>query len=75
VTLLFHREIYDGKAVDAAVKQYGDYAEFELVESPDHWIVSVTAGGKGADEDDLRALAGELGNYALGLTIQQRGAQ
>jgi hypothetical protein len=71
VTLLFHREIYDGKAVDAAVKQYGDYAEFELVESPDHWIVSVTL----ADEDDLRALAGELGNYALGLTIQQRGAQ
>jgi hypothetical protein len=71
VTLLFHREIYDGKAVDAAVKQYEGYAEFELVESPDHWIVNVAL----ADEDDLRALAGELGNYALGLTIQQRGAQ
>jgi len=70
VTLRFHRELYDGKAVDAAVRQYDGYAEFELTEEPDYWVVAVSL----SDPDARRALAGELANYALGLTIEQRSA-
>lgn len=69
MTLRFHRELYDGKAVDAAVKQLADYATFELIEEPSYWVVTIEA----EDADETRAVAGELGNFALGLTIQQRG--
>lgn len=69
MTVRFHREIYDGKAVDAAVKQLADYASFELIEEPSYWVVKVEA----EDDATARAVAGELGNFALGLTIQQRG--
>ncbi len=70
MTLRFHREIYDGKAVNAAVEQLADYATVELVEEPSYWVVKVEA----EDDDQTRAVAGELGNFALGLTIEQRGA-
>jgi hypothetical protein len=64
----FHREIYDGKAVDAAVKVYEAYAQFELREEASHWVVQLTA----SDEARERRVAGELGNYALGLTMRDR---
>jgi len=66
VTLRFHRTIYDGKAVDEAVKRFSGFAAFELVEEPQHWVVTLSA-GDGARE---RQIAGELGNFALGLTIK-----
>jgi len=69
MTLRFHRQLYDGKAVDAAVKQFDDFATYELSEEPDYWVVAVG----GADDAELKQLVGELGNFALGLTIQQRG--
>jgi hypothetical protein len=69
MTLRFHRQLYDGKAVDAAVKQFEDFATFELSEEPEYWVVGVG----GASDEELRELVGELGNFALGLTIQQRG--
>jgi len=68
VTLRFHRELYDGAAVDAAVKQYDGYAEFELTEDPDYWVVAIALD----DDAARRELAGELANYALGLTIERR---
>ena len=39
----FHREIYDGKAVDAAVKVLERFGRFDLAEEPEHWIVRITA--------------------------------
>lgn len=64
----FHVDLYDGKAVDAAVKVYEAYGSFQLEESPDAWTVRVTA-HEGIDEQQL---ADELGNYALGTTIEAR---
>jgi hypothetical protein len=62
----FHREIYRGTAVDEAVKVFAAYATFELAEEAEHWVVRVT----GADARRERRVAGELANYALGLTIK-----
>lgn len=67
----FHREIYRGTAVDEAVKALAAYATFDLAEEKDHWVVRVSA----KDARRERRVAGELGNYALGLTVKARGAR
>lgn len=67
--LRFHRQVYRGEAVDESVKLFDRFAEFELSEEDEHWIVRLTAN----DPARERRIAGELANYALGLTIQQRG--
>ncbi|MFO0661114.1 MAG: HxsD-like protein [Polyangiaceae bacterium] len=66
IELRFHKELYDGKSIDAAVKTYGEYGTFELVEQSHGWIVNVT----GNDPESEQTLALELSNYALGLTIE-----
>jgi len=67
--LRFHRHVYRGTAVDEAVKSFGSFAEFDLVEEADYWVVRLTA----RDPARERKIAGELGNWALGLTVQKRG--
>lgn len=64
----FANDLYDGNAVDAAVKVYEEYGSFELETAPDAWIVRINA-REGIDE---RHLANELGNFALGTTIESR---
>jgi hypothetical protein len=72
VTVLrFHRSVYAGRSVDEAVKRFNGFAAFELTEEPEHWVVQLTA----ADAARERLVAGELGNFALGLTIQTRGVR
>ncbi len=66
----FHRDVYRGTAVDEAVKVFGSYATFELREEPQHWVVQISA----ATPERERRVAGEFGNYALGLTVKSGGA-
>ncbi len=66
--LRFDKKIYVGEAVDEAVKALSGHGEFKLVEEDDAWVVEVTA--KNAKFE--RRVAGELGNFALGLTIRSR---
>lgn len=66
--LRFHRELYRGESVDSAIKTYDRFATIEREEQPDYWVVRVSA----ADPTRERKVADELGNYALGLTIQER---
>ena len=68
--LRFHRDVYAGEAVDEAVKMFASFGEFELSEQGDYWVVAITAKRPDAE----RKLAGELGNYALGLSADRRGA-
>jgi hypothetical protein len=68
--LRLHRELYAGTAVDAAVKFYARFATFELVEEATHWVVRVTSKNPARETQVAR----ELGNYALGTTIRERGA-
>lgn len=65
----FHRELYRGEHVDSAIKVYERFALVERAEDGPYWVVRVHAD---APERE-RKVADELANYALGLTIQQRG--
>lgn len=67
--LRFHREIYRGEYVDEAVKVYQRFASFTTREEAEHWVVEVA----GRTPERERQVALELANYALGLTIKNRG--
>jgi hypothetical protein len=69
IEVRFHRELYAGEAVDEAVKRFARFGAFELVEEASHWLVRFTA--RTASKE--RAVAGELGNFALGASAQRRG--
>lgn len=69
--LRFHRELYAGEAVDAAVQAFARFAEFELQETAEHWVVRFAP----RRPELARRIAGELGNHALGLTVQRGGAK
>lgn len=66
--LRFHRELYRGESVDAAIKVYDRYAEIERAEEPAYWVVKIAA----STPEREKKIANELGNYALGLTIRER---
>ena len=70
IELRLHRAIYRGDAVDAALQAFVGHGTFERAEEPDHWVVRV-AGSEGSGPDRERRLAGELGNWALGLTLRR----
>lgn len=65
--LRFHRTLYPGEAVDAAIRTLAPWAEITQEASPTHWIVRITARSPAAE----RRVAGELSNFALGLTVRQ----
>lgn len=65
--LRFHRDLYPGEAVDAAIKTFEPWAEVTRQSSPTHWILQITAGSAAAE----RRIAGELSNFALGLTVRR----
>lgn len=67
----FHKELYDGFAIDEATKVYGRFGAFELIEEAERWVVRVTANVAAREE----RLSRELDNYALGLTIERRRAE
>ena len=69
--LRFPREVYAGEAVDEAIKTWSRFAEFELAESPEHWIVKVTP----KHQDAARQIVGEFGNFVLGLTVDRGGVK
>ncbi len=69
--LRFHREVYDREAVDQSVEIFQEFAELERSEEEACWVVRVQAG----DPARERRVAGELANYALGLTVGARGGQ
>lgn len=75
VELPFHGELYDGFAIDEAVKVYAPFASMELEKKPHGFLVRLTLNdGMADDEIDERTIAAELMNYALGKTIERRGA-
>jgi hypothetical protein len=69
VTLVrLQRDLYTGAAVDAAVSVYEGFAALERADDPSHWVVRVVA----PSPERERRIAGELGNYALGVTVTGR---
>ena len=70
IELRFHRDLYDGFALDSAVQVYGGVARFELVDEPSAFVVRLTSTSRHSDE----RIADEFRNYALGETIMKSGA-
>jgi len=67
--LRLHRDIYDGAAVDEAIAVFTPYARIERSEEEEAWLIQINA-----ERPELeRRIEGELGNYALGLTIRTHG--
>ena len=66
----FSRELYDGAAVDEAIKTFDRHATIERAEEDAHWVVRLSA----AAPERERRVAGELANFALGLTIRKSKA-
>lgn len=69
IELRFHHELYDGFAIDEAVKAFGDVMTAELAREDHGFVVRLTA----APTFDEAEVAAELANYALGKTIERRG--
>lgn len=67
--LRFAKDLYEGTQVDATVKVFERFGEIGTSETDDAWVVTVDA----SSDARTRRLAGEMANYALGLTIRRRG--
>jgi len=67
--LKFHKTLYEGLAVDAAMKRFARFANFETDDDARYWVVRVRAH---RPEQQLR-VERELANFALGLTIERGG--
>lgn len=67
--LRFPKELYPGEHVDQALKLFERYGTIERAEEDDAWVVHIEASSRAK----ARRLAGEIANYALGLTIRHRG--
>jgi hypothetical protein len=69
VTVLrLHRDLYQGAALGEALGVFAPHGTFERKDEPSHWVVEITANSPERE----RRIAGELGNYALGLTAKGR---
>jgi hypothetical protein len=66
--LRLHRELYDGPAVEEAVKTFGRFGTLEQVADPAHFVVRVTCKTPPRE----RQVSRELSNFALGLTVKGR---
>lgn len=75
IELAFNDELYDGFAIDEAVKTYADYATTESLREPSKFVIRVTASQQAIDDGfDEQTICAELANYALGKTIEREGA-
>jgi len=68
LTLRFHKELYDGFVLDAAMRTYAAVASFERAEVGEYYEVRLTSSGRHPEQ----RIADELGNYALGASIEER---
>jgi len=76
IELRFHEELYDGFAIDEAVKAFAGYATTELLRDGGAYVVRVTAGPE-AEKNGIgeRAISLELCNFALGLSVERERAR
>jgi hypothetical protein len=66
--LTFHADLYDEAALRSAAEVYSKVAICTVVPGPEYHRVALSAKGTVPEN----RIADELGNYALGVTIEQR---
>ncbi|MEZ4453777.1 MAG: HxsD-like protein [Nannocystaceae bacterium] len=69
IELRFHRDLYAGEDVDAAIKAFAAVARCEQEAADDAFVVRVEP----LYPKHARRIVGELGNYALARTIERGG--
>ena len=71
MTLRFHRTLYAGTAIDAALQRFAGVANttFTRREDGDYFVVEIAS----TTDARTKKIARELGNFALGLTIEKGG--
>ncbi|HWB79543.1 MAG TPA: HxsD-like protein [Nannocystaceae bacterium] len=67
--LRLHSAIYAGTAIDIALQRFAALATFERAIEGDYFVVTAALD----DAARARKIAGELANFALGLTVEQGG--
>jgi hypothetical protein len=67
--LRLHQAVYAGTAIDAALQRFAALATFERSIDGDYFVVTAQLD----DAARARKIAGELANFALGLTVEQGG--
>lgn len=65
ISLRLHGSIYSEASVKAAVEAFAEHATVEMSRDAAYWVVTV----ENEDPDRARLVADELGNMALGLSI------
>lgn len=68
IELRLHKELYAAPALDEALQTYARFATLAKSEEGAHWLVRI----EGKSPSRERQVAGELGNYVLGLTVRSR---
>lgn len=74
IELRFHEELYDGFAIDEAVKTYEPYATFTLSKEAGGFVVKIEPKPEEDGGADPSLVAAELLNFALGKTIERSRA-
>ncbi|MBP7125553.1 HxsD-like protein [Myxococcota bacterium] len=69
MTLRFHKRIYSRKALLETVEAFRGVVEARLSSDKDHFVLEVQV----PDPADADEIGGEMMNWALGRTIEQRG--
>ncbi len=67
-TLRFPKTLYPGEHVDEALKTFDRFGTITRDEDDAAWVVRVEASSRAK----ARRLAGEIANFALGLTVRNR---
>lgn len=70
IELRLHRGLYTQVAIEEAIGLYQNHAEISRAEDGEHVVLRIASQRPGRAEKVTK----ELANYALGLTIQARGA-
>ena len=66
--LRLHRDLYHAAAIDEVLGVFAPHGTLVRKEEPSHWVVEINS----RSPERERRVAGELGNYALGLTAKGR---
>jgi len=65
--LAFHHLLYSGRAIEESMQVFAEHAQIVREERMPYFELEVTA-----PDGDEQAVTGELANYILALTIEER---
>ncbi len=72
-TLRFSKELYTREAIDEVVEAWAEVGTFSVGEEGEHHTVAIESlADEALESDALAEIAGEFGNYLLGVVVNNR---